>query len=182
MDMPTPPGTRKHAHTHTHKYVIFIAFPRKRWFVNAPQCYVIRILLVLLLLIYVPSERLGTIFRTNETWLAISLLRVFWSPAFSRDITSFRAVTSQSCCRQRLIDRNNHVWCSEQQLAFGYISSWGRLSSFDLSRSSSVSLHELTPFLQSHYKVTVYNYLNTSWSCDKNFRRSFVFIILQICQ
>jgi hypothetical protein len=43
-------------------------------------------------------------------------------------------------------------------------------------------LHEFTTLLQSHYKVTVHNYLNTSWGCDKNFHQTFVFIILQICQ
>jgi hypothetical protein len=33
---------------HTDKYVILIAFPRQKWFANAPQCYVIRTLSLLL--------------------------------------------------------------------------------------------------------------------------------------
>ena len=37
-----------HTHAHTHNYVIFIAFSRDQWFANAPQCYVIRTLSVLL--------------------------------------------------------------------------------------------------------------------------------------
>jgi hypothetical protein len=46
-------SARAHAHTHTHKYIIFIAFPLKQWFANAPQCYIIRI--PFSFLPYVPS-------------------------------------------------------------------------------------------------------------------------------
>jgi hypothetical protein len=50
--------TQAHAHAHalgrtqTHKYGIFIAFTRQQWFANAPQCYVIRILCVLLFMLW----------------------------------------------------------------------------------------------------------------------------------
>ena len=39
MHKPTRQGT--HTHAHTDKYVILIAFPRQKSFVNAPHCYVI---------------------------------------------------------------------------------------------------------------------------------------------
>ena len=44
---PTRPDTHERAQTHAHKYVIFIAFPRKQCLANAPQYYVIRTLRVL---------------------------------------------------------------------------------------------------------------------------------------
>ena len=37
-----------HTHTHTQKYVMLIAFPQHSGFANAPQCYVIRTLPVVL--------------------------------------------------------------------------------------------------------------------------------------
>jgi hypothetical protein len=42
---PTPTYARTHARTH--KYEILIVFPRQQWSVNAPQCYVVRPLVVL---------------------------------------------------------------------------------------------------------------------------------------
>ena len=39
----------KATRTHTQKYVILIAFPRPEWFANAPLCYVIRTLSVLII-------------------------------------------------------------------------------------------------------------------------------------
>ena len=45
MHTPMRPGTSTHAHPD--KYVILIAFLRQKWFANAPQCYVTRILLCL---------------------------------------------------------------------------------------------------------------------------------------
>ena len=52
MQSPTRPGTltRARARTHTDKHVIIIDFPRHRWYVNVPWCYVIRTLPVLLCL------------------------------------------------------------------------------------------------------------------------------------
>ena len=41
------PRARAHAISNTRAHVIFIAFPRQHWFVNAPQCYVICTLSVL---------------------------------------------------------------------------------------------------------------------------------------
>ena len=40
--------TRTHTHTHTYEYTIYVAFPRQQWFANAPQCYVIRTMFVVL--------------------------------------------------------------------------------------------------------------------------------------
>ena len=41
-----------HLHTRADKYVILIASLQQQWFVNAPRCYVICMLLVLFLQIY----------------------------------------------------------------------------------------------------------------------------------
>jgi hypothetical protein len=50
----TPPRARTptctHAHAHIDKYVMLIAFPRQQWFVNEPQCYVVRTLSVLFII------------------------------------------------------------------------------------------------------------------------------------
>ena len=66
MHTPTRPGTRKRARAHTHKHVVRIGCPLER-LANAPQCYVIRTLPVL---IYQLS-RYG-----NITKLRISVLLV----------------------------------------------------------------------------------------------------------
>ena len=42
---------RMRMHTHIQKYVIIIAFPQHNGFLNAPRCYVIRTLSVLLALL-----------------------------------------------------------------------------------------------------------------------------------
>ena len=107
MQTPTRPGTRTHARTHTHaqKYLILIDFTRQQWFANAPQCYVIRTLPVLLSSNITNGIRLVVTFsRCNlpygEASIQYSLLyRVIFNVDLDTSERDSPPSLNSNCCR-----------------------------------------------------------------------------------